>query len=220
MNPQEFRNEMLRKMAKFGAPGKGVFELTCRCTLDCQMCYIHTKGMNCNTIAQEKDKNWWISQIDRAYEAGMLFAVLTGGECMLHTAFDEIYIHLFNLGVRTRINTNGTLLTDNRIKFFKKYPPEEIQVTLYGSNDEHYEVVTEHRVYHQVIAALERLKESGIPFIVAITPCKQNIDDIANMVTFLKEKKYRYSVSTWLFEANSETRRRKNPLPVSGSTAP
>lgn len=209
MNPQLFRNEMLRRMSQSGAPGKGVFELTCRCTLDCQMCYIHTKEMNCDTLSHEKDGEWWIAQIDEAYKAGMLFAVLTGGECMLHPAFDEIYMHLFKYGIRTRINTNGLLLTDKRIDFFKKYPPEEIQVTLYGSNDERYSEVTGHRVYDKVTAALEKLKESGIPFVVAITPCKQNIEDIAKMITFLKGKKYRYSVSTWLFEANSETGRSK-----------
>lgn len=209
MNPQEFRNEILRKMAQSGAPGKGVFELTCRCTLDCKMCYIHTKEMNCDTIAREKDGKWWISQIEKAYEAGMLFALLTGGECMLHPAFEEIYLHLFKRGIRTRINTNGTLLTEERVEFFKRYPPEEIQVTLYGSNDERYEAVTEHRVYHQVVSALERLNESGIPFLVSLTPCRQSIDDIPNMISFLKEKKYRYAVSAWLFEANSETGRSK-----------
>lgn len=207
MNPQIVRNEILRKFAQNGVPGKIVFELTCRCTLDCKMCYIHTKEMNTDSFVCEKDKNWWITQIDKAYSAGMLFAVLTGGECMMHPAFNDIYLHLYQLGIRTRVNTNGILLTKDRIDFFKRYPPEEIQVTLYGSNEERYEYLTGHRAFHIVANALVRLKESGLPFVVALTPCKQNKDDIANMFSFLKDNNYRYFVSTWLFEPNSETNR-------------
>ena len=190
MNPQTFRNETLIKMAQLGVPGKGVFELTSRCTFDCKMCYIHSEGMDCNMLKQEKSGDWWIKQIDSAYDAGMLFAVLTGGECMLHPAFEGIYLHLFEHGVRTRVNTNGLLLTEERIDFFKRFPPEEIQITLYGSSDEQYEAVTGHRVYQQVVAALDRIAESGISFVVAITPCKQNVGDVANMISFLKAKRF------------------------------
>lgn len=206
MDYKTYRKQINKTMAKSRIPCDGFFELTGRCNLDCRMCYIHY-GSNDHFFTDEKDGDWWIQRIDEAYQSGLMFALLTGGECMLHPDFERIYLHLRELGVYTRVNTNGLLLTDQRIEFFKRYPPIEIQVTLYGSDDEHYKQVTGHSVFSSVDSALKKLKDNDLRFIVAITPCKYTFDDLRNMISYLRLHQYPFYGSGYIFEANKNTGR-------------
>ena len=72
-----------------GIPLIGSFELTPRCNLDCKMCYVHLDQgqMRHNELTTEQ----WLSLIDQACNAGMLYATLTGGECLLYPGFKKIY---------------------------------------------------------------------------------------------------------------------------------
>ena len=99
-----------------------MFELTPLCNLNCKMCYVRL------TLRQMGERRLlptdvWLDLIDRAAEAGMMKAALTGGECLTYPGFDEIYLHLQELGIRTAVLTNGVLLNEERIRFFQRYPP-------------------------------------------------------------------------------------------------
>ena len=124
-----------------GIPLHGSFELTPLCNLDCKMCYVH---LNNDQFATNRlmGVDVWKKLIEEAYESGMRNASLTGGECLTYPAFNDVYLFLFEKGVRTGILTNGVLLNRDRINFLLKYPPRNIQVTVYGSNDDAYEKVT------------------------------------------------------------------------------
>ena len=93
LNSKEFRENYLRRFKNSRAPIEGIFELTGRCNFNCKMCYIHTKT-NAEFLKTEKNGDWWISCIDSACKKGMLFALLTGGECLLHPDFQRIYLEI------------------------------------------------------------------------------------------------------------------------------
>lgn len=203
MNPHEFQRRIYKKFAPHKVPVSGTFELTGRCNFNCKMCYVHTK---CNEafIKTERNGDWWIAQIDEACDRGMLFALLTGGECLLHPDFRRIYMHLRSKGVYTTVNTNGFLLTQDMIDFFKESPPFGIQVTLYGSDDDSYEKVTGVRAFRRVVGAIHRLKESGLNFSVAVTPNCYAPDDTERVVALLKDLHVSYSVNGALFSPYDE----------------
>lgn len=187
-------------------PTGGAFELTPRCTLDCAMCYVHLTNEQM-AGRHELTGDEWIKIIDDAYAAGLLSVLVTGGECMLHKDFRRIYLHLKSLSVFTSINTNGTLITDEYVEFFKKNPPRQMQITLYGSDDEHYEKVTGHRVYKRVQENILKLRDAGINLCVAITPSKYLFDDISNILNFLKKEGIFYLINPALMQANDDTGR-------------
>ena len=127
-------------------PVSPYFELTPRCTLDCKMCYIHLTPEQMGD-RKELSTEQWMRITDEAVEAGMLYVVLTGGECMLHPGFWEIYDHLLDKGVVVTVNTNAYTLTDADIERFRCRPPAGFRVTLYGASEEGYERCTGRRAF-------------------------------------------------------------------------
>ena len=197
-----FRSETRKQFV----PISGAFELTPRCTLDCAMCYVHlTREQMGNRKEQTTEQ--WIELIDAAHKEGMLFALLTGGECTLHEGFIPIYKHLKDLGCVVTVNTNGTVLTDEILKTFQESPPRCIQISLYGSSEDKYEQVTKVRCYQKVLSNIIRLKEAGLPIRVAITPSKYLQEDAVEITRICKEKGWKCIVNHALIEAHYDTGR-------------
>ena len=123
------------KARERGVPLHGKFELTPFCNFDCKMCYVHLNPgqmMNRSVLPV----NVWKDLIYQAWKAGMISASLTGGECLAYPGFDELYLYLQSLGCDVAVLTNGFLLDEKRIQFFQEHKPSDIQITLYGSNDD------------------------------------------------------------------------------------
>ncbi|SPJ14653.1 hypothetical protein SBDP2_1790001 [Syntrophobacter sp. SbD2] len=56
--------------------------------------------------------------------------------------FAELYMVLKCKGLLISVFSNATLVTEEHIELFKKYPPKDIEVTVYGAMRETYEAVT------------------------------------------------------------------------------
>ena len=199
------------KARQRGIPMHGTFEITPLCNLDCKMCYVHLnkgqmQGRELLTVEQ------WKSLMNQAVEAGMMDAVLTGGECLTYPGFDELYLHLQSMGIRTTILTNGLLLTEERIAFFEKYPPKGIQITLYGSSEEEYEAVTGHRCFERVLRNIRNAAKTKIPLSIAITPNRFLLDGGENLVKLAHSLGLWYTINTSLFKPREETGRRDDNI--------
>ena len=117
---------------------------------------------------------------------------------MLRSDFAEIYTYLINKGVRVTVKTNAFVLNQKHIDLFLKYPPKEISVTLYGSNEEVYQNVTGIPAFHIVSQNIIKLASLGLPVKVSITPCRYSVEDIPNIVAFLTQNKIKYAISPFL----------------------
>lgn len=195
-----------RKARERGIPLYGQFELTPFCNLDCKMCYVHMSP------DQMKDRkllpaDWWKNKMQQARSLGMTHATLTGGECLIYPEFDDIYLYLRSLGIKVNIKSNGILLNQERIEFFKKYPPRGITVSLYGSCNEAYYHVTGHAVFNTVYNNLMQLKGLDIPIDIAIVPSKYMYDDIEKLLEVVKQLGFPYSINIMLFPPREETGR-------------
>ena len=166
---QAVRRYLDAKARKKGVPLNGTFELTPLCNLDCKMCYVHLnkeqmKGASLLSVEQ------WKSIIDQAIGGGMMYARLTGGECLTYPGFREIYLHLRSRGIETAILSNGVLMDEDMVAFLKENKPAAIQITLYGASEESYERVTGHRRFATVMENIHRIQDAGIPLSVVTTP--------------------------------------------------
>ena len=149
----DFSDYLEDKARVTATPINGQFELTPLCNLNCKMCYVHLQPEQLSQKPLGVDQ--WKSLIDEAWEAGMFQVTLTGGECLTYPGFEELYLYLHSKGCQITVLTNGVLLDEKRISFFKEHPPAVIQVTLYGSDDDTYERVTGQR---QAKAVIEHVK--------------------------------------------------------------
>lgn len=168
-------------------PIMGHFELTARCNLDCKMCYVHNQN-NAECLRRELTTEQWKRIFDEAYDCEMSFATLSGGECLLRKDFKELYLHLWNKQIFVTVFTNGTLLNDEYVEFFKTYPPEMIKISIYGSSEDGYLAVTGHKGFEKAVAAVTALENAGIDVRVAVTPSKYMKDDYINILRMCKER--------------------------------
>lgn len=190
--------EALKKEARRrGTPLYGAFELTSRCNFNCAMCYVHTMD-NYTAMKSELTTEQWKSIMDTAHERGMLFALFTGGECLLRQDFKDLYLHVYNKGVLMSVNTNGSLLNDDYISFFISHRPERIQISLYGSDDSHYKTATGVSAFSQVTHAIDELRKNNIFVEVAITANPMMKNDYATILRYVKQNNIDYSTSTYL----------------------
>ena len=190
---------------KNGIPIGAKFELTPRCTLDCKMCYVHLTEKQM-AGRKELTTEKWLEIIDQAYQKGLTFALLTGGECMLHPGFTEIYEHLHQLGVVTTVNTNGLFISEEHIELFHRLPPRGFNISLYGSSDDGYKAVAGvEGAYHKVIRNILLLKEIGFFVSVSLTVSKYLLPDLMNLVDFCLENKLKMNLNVTLFDAREDT---------------
>lgn len=215
LNPvfnNEVWGEIRKRAAEYGVPVHGHFELTPRCNLDCKMCYVHLKKEQMNE-KEELTLGDWKKIIDQAIEEGMIFASLSGGECLTSPCFDDIYTYLHSKGIIITVLTNGLLL-DKKLRLFRKFPPAYIQVSVYGNSEEQYEYVTGKRCYSIIRENINHAVHYGLPVGIAITPSKY-LKNISDIVQFYKRKHISVTVSQWLMPPYSSTGRKLNDFKLS-----
>jgi MoaA/NifB/PqqE/SkfB family radical SAM enzyme len=87
-------------------------ELTARCNLKCPFCYTDSPRQT-QAKATSLGDDQWRAVVDDAVEAGIIEAVVTGGEPLLRSALTlELLDTLASSGVGTTLNTNGWFVDD------------------------------------------------------------------------------------------------------------
>ncbi len=195
-----------RKAREKGIPLNGQFELTPLCNFDCRMCYTHLtkeqmKGIPLLTTDQ------WKQLMHDAWEAGMMRVNLTGGECLSYPGFRELYLYLHSLGCEIRVLTNGALLDEDWVSFFKAHPPIMIQISLYGGDEDTYERVTGHRQFAAVSENIRRVKEAELPLTLAITPSRYMGEGMEDTIRAAHAFGVPYYISPNLVDPKEETGR-------------
>lgn len=204
------RYEAVRKFLNFkardkGVPISGAFELTPLCNLDCKMCYVHLnktqmQGAQLLTVEQ------WKQIMQQAIDEGMMYARLTGGECLTYAGFRELYLFLRDRGVETVILTNGLLLDEDITAFLRNNPPAAIQVSLYGAGEDTYEQVTGKRTFSLVMENLRRIKAAKIPLTIAVTP-SEYMTDAEQILRLLREEDLPFNINASILPPRPETGR-------------
>ena len=205
------RYDAVRRFLSFRAreknvPISGSFELTPLCNLDCKMCYVHLNKDQMRG-ASLLGVDVWKDVMRQAIDAGMMYAQLTGGECLTYPGFRELYLYLADRGVETSVLSNGVAMDADMVAFFREHPPADIQVTLYGASEDAYERVTGHRMFGRVMENLHRLRDAGIPLSVAATPNAFMTDGL-EIVRLLHEEGFHFSINLGLMAPREETGRR------------
>lgn len=195
-----FIKYLFAKADKSRVPLSGSFELTPRCTLDCKMCYIHKRSEDAAAKKLEKDAQWWLKLAGQAKKAGTLLLLLTGGEPMIRSDFAYIYTQLLNMGFLMSINTNATLIDEEKINLFIKNPPQRINVTLYGmSRETYFNLCGSADAYDKVMSALGMLKSAGINVRINYTVTPLNASDMTAAQEFARENNFGFQAVTYSF---------------------
>ncbi|MGP1436145.1 MAG: radical SAM protein [Phocaeicola sp.] len=164
------------------------FELTPTCTLNCDMCFIHTTKSIVKKLGGLRSVDEWLDLAEQLKEMGTLFILLTGGEPMLYPGFKELYIALRKMGFILTLNSNGTLIDEETIKIFAELQPRRMNITLYGTSSETYERLC-HNVdgYQKTMKGLRLLKQYHIDTKINVSVVEKNKGDYKSILATAKE---------------------------------
>ncbi|MFA4889654.1 MAG: radical SAM protein [Candidatus Omnitrophota bacterium] len=117
-------------------------EVTVRCNNNCRHCFVNLPEGDQQAKKQEITFKQIRAIVDSTVRSGALWCLITGGEPLLRKDFFEIYRYLKQKGLLVSVFTNATLITAAHAELFRKYPPRDIEVTVYGVTKDTYERVT------------------------------------------------------------------------------
>jgi radical SAM protein with 4Fe4S-binding SPASM domain len=164
-------------------------EITARCNNNCRHCYINLPAGD----AVAKDKELSFEEIkelvDQAVSMGALWCLITGGEPLLREDFYSIYLHMRKKGLLVSVFTNATLLKEEHVRLFKKHPPRDIEVSVYGATRETYELVTRTPgSYAPFMRGLALLLDNGIKVRLKAMALRSNLHEMPEIARFCRER--------------------------------
>lgn len=196
----DVRKALTRSCAAVGVPVSGIFELTPRCNLQCKMCYVRLTPAQMAPLGKEFTAAQWLSVAEAAKAAGTVFLLITGGEPTLRSDFAEIYENLAKMGFSIAVNTNATLLTEELKALWHRFPPAQVNVTLYGVCREDYEALCgDANAFDRVMDALHWLKGQGILIHLNATMVPQNLHSWEGMEQFARDMDLELRMTTYCF---------------------
>lgn len=177
------------KLIKKRIPLAFNLEITARCNNDCRHCYINLPAGDRAAQVQELTLSEIEHIADQAVAMGAMWCLITGGEPLLRPDFPEIYLALKRKGLLVSVFTNGCLVTNELVTLFKKFPPRDIEVTVYGATRETYEAVTRtHGSYAAFVRGLDRLLASEVRTRLKAMALRANLHEMDEISRFCRER--------------------------------
>jgi radical SAM protein with 4Fe4S-binding SPASM domain len=163
-------------------------EATARCNLNCRHCYINLPAGDKTAKKHEVTLPEIARLGGEAAGLGAFWCLLTGGEPLLRKDFFEIYLALKKQGLLISVYTNATLIRDEHVRFFQKYPPRDIEVTVYGVTKGTYERVTRTPESFEAFQnGLALLKAGGVKVRLKAMALRSNVHELAAIARFCRD---------------------------------
>lgn len=189
---------LFARMGSARHPLFGQWELTCRCNLQCLMCY--TDPFNTPArIRHELSTDEILRILREVADAGCLELCLTGGEPLARPDFRAIYLAATACGFLLTIFTNGTLITDALADLWAAHPPHRIEISLYGMTPATYERTTQRAgSYAACLRGIRLLQERRLPLILKTPAMTINQHEIAAMRDWAEAHGIHYQFGEWM----------------------
>ena len=158
---------MFEKTKKRVLTRRGVMWLGQTCNQRCYFCYFANRIANCDHPEHDFmaiDKAKQICRTLREYYDNTAIDI-QGGEPTIYADIFELVRYCRDIGLYPTLITNGLVL--GRPGAMEKYRDAGLRdflVSLHGIGAIHDEVVQVHGAYEKIVAAIERMRDVGVPF--------------------------------------------------------
>jgi radical SAM protein with 4Fe4S-binding SPASM domain len=175
------------QLKKQRVPLSVTLEMTARCNNNCSHCYINLPAGDRKVAGKELTRDEIGAIADQAVDLGVLWCLITGGEPLLRDDFADIYRMLMRKGLLVSVFTNACLITSDHIKLFQKYPPRDVEVTVYGATKETYEKVSRRPgSYAAFRKGLDLLMKGGIKVRLKAMALRSNVHELPDIARFCR----------------------------------
>jgi radical SAM protein with 4Fe4S-binding SPASM domain len=175
-------------LVRFSGQSKPVvmWNLTRRCNLACQHCYMDAKASGRDELSLEEG----IRLIDELADLKVPVLIFTGGEPLMSSNFYAYAFHAREVGLRTVISTNGTLITPEVARLLSEARIRYVGVSLDsarpGAHDSFRGVEGAHSM---ALQGLKNARDSGLKTGLRVTLTRDNWQEVPALLDLaLKEK--------------------------------
>ena len=179
--------DLWERMAAERRPANFEIELTARCNNDCRHCYINLPAGDAAARAAEPSLAEIERWADEAVDLGSVWCLVTGGEPLLRDDFEDVYMALKRRGLLIGLFTNACLVTERHVELLRRYPPRDLEVTVYGATAKTYDAVAQRPGAHAAfVRGLDRLLDAGLPLRLKAMALRSNAHELAEMGEFCR----------------------------------
>nr|WP_304955822.1 radical SAM protein [uncultured Acetatifactor sp.] len=154
---RDFKQRLMKESEEKKVLLSANVEITSICNFKCPHCY------NENVERGYMPLESFQRIMNELKNLGCVYLTITGGEPLLHPQFEEIYKRTHKAGFIVSLFSNGYII-DNYLELLSRYKPYEVDISLYGIDDESYLINTGIINGKKVINNLELLEKKGITF--------------------------------------------------------
>ena len=181
-------------------PISGTFELTPLCNVDCKMGYVKLSRAQQEALGPLRTAADWTALAKSCADAGLVYLLITGGEPLTHPEFQEILEGLAPLGFLMSINTNGTLIDENKAALLRDCGVLRANVSLYGmSRDAYARLCGDGDCFEKAMAGIRNLLAVGIRVKLSFSLTPQNADQLPLVAAFAEQEGLVLQVASYLF---------------------
>ena len=164
------------------------WNLTKRCNLECAHCYIAAGP------GESADGELTTAEVFRIMDqilelnAAPLF-ILSGGEPLLRDDLEDIARYAVDRGATVVVGTNGTLLTEDRIRGLDAAGVTGVAVSIESLDPTYHDRFRHgHGSLEATLAAIGRLRDLEMDFVIQTTLTKGNQDELGDLVAWAAEQ--------------------------------
>ncbi len=174
------RAALTKAYARAGLPWACHIDVTYRCDLDCQHCYLDDRKTWPELTTQE-----WRNTLDQLAEMGVFLVAWSGGEVLQRTDFTELLGYAQSKGFVCSLRSHAGMVTEEIAARWREYGVEKVRVSVYSLDDAIHDAFTRRPGSLQAtLRGMERLVAAGVPTQASAVLQAQTIEEVPAMVEF------------------------------------
>lgn len=172
------------KEIEFNTNVKSIYiDITNKCNLNCIYCNKNICDGEKELFLEPKDMEAYLYEITRENDGRDILINISGGEPLLHHQIEDIFKVIKKFECRITLWTNGVLLDEEKAKLIKKYC-DYIMISLDHVEKEANDYIRGLGSYDAVIKSSKLCEKNEIPFFIATTPTKYNLNILEKFISF------------------------------------
>jgi radical SAM protein with 4Fe4S-binding SPASM domain len=172
-------------LLRFSAQSKPVvmWNLTAHCNLACQHCYMDA-GREAREAREEMSLEEGIHLVDELAEMKVPILIFTGGEPLLSRNFYALAFHAREVGLRTVISTNGTLITPEVARLLVEAQIRYVGVSLDSASAQSHDAFRGVNGAHaRALQGLKNARDAGLKTGLRLTLTRDNWQDVPALLS-------------------------------------